>query len=140
MEWKGPAKYDGKEGTFMTFIMGWVTSNDKAAGKNGSWIQNWAQWEDPKATGKYQQMTCNVLFDNTKKVAPPENVLVNETYGTTIDAATITGVLGAPGLIGSTVEDKKIGWHSCDKGDGSASDEEAYAECYKTESTATSSS
>jgi len=108
----GEAKMDdGKEGKFWAFIMGWETSNESAAFENGVWIQNWAQWEDPEATGEYYQMACNVQFDNTKEVAPPPNVVVHETHGTSIDADTLTGALAAPLLIGTaTAEDKKVGW------------------------------
>ena len=121
MEWMGHGEWIGEtetkaedessdEEVYQAFIMGWKNYNDKAAFENGAWIQNWAQWEDPEATGKYYQMTCNVKFDSSKDAVPQENVVVRETYGTTIDAASITGVLGAPSSIGTAVEDKKIGW------------------------------
>ena len=111
-EWVGEMKTDdGLEGKFWTSIMRWVTFNESAAFENGVWIQNWAQWEDTEATGKYYQMACNVQFDNTKEVAPPANVVVHETHGTSIDADTLTGALAAPLLIGTgTTEDKKVGW------------------------------
>ena len=43
----------------LNFVMRWETYNVMEAFEDGSWIQNWAQWEDEDAPGKYEQMTCN---------------------------------------------------------------------------------
>lgn len=46
-------KDNDDEMEMIAFSLGWETSNAVAPFENGSWIQNWAQWEDPDTAGLF---------------------------------------------------------------------------------------
>ena len=114
----------------LAFGMIWETYNEVVAFEDGTWIQNWAQWEDDENAGQYLQMTCNVKFDASKEVSLPANVLIRALGGTSIDHLTVT--TGGPQDIGTLSnawgnDIQGQGWQLCNADE----DNEDYRECYK---------
>merc|ERR1719367_338976 len=102
-EIQAKGKEEDNEIVMIALSLGWETSNEKAPFENGSWIQNWAQWEDDETPGTWWAVTCNVQFDNTVEVSKQANVTVRGLKGTSIDAATVT--TGGPLAIGTPTEE-----------------------------------
>ena len=101
--WAQGKDQEDNEFTAIAFSMGWETMNEAAPFENGSWTQNWAQWEDPDAPGTFWNMSCNVKFDSSVEMAKPENVYVRGMKGSNINAATVT--TGGPLAIGTLTEE-----------------------------------
>ena len=64
-----------------------TTQDKKSSFKNGSWIQSYAQFEDPKKPGTYAAVTCNVGYDSGNSKASGSGVSVGSFYGDSIAVA-----------------------------------------------------
>jgi hypothetical protein len=53
---------DGDEALLL--YVQFTTQDKKSSFKNGSWIQSYAQFEDPNKPGTYTAVTCNVGYDS----------------------------------------------------------------------------
>ena len=78
----GEVLYTDASGTALVWYIGFQTSSTGEQLPKYSWIQNYAQWEDPDAPGTYASVTCNVGFDPSLSVS--SKAIVGSFYGQSI--------------------------------------------------------
>ena len=83
--------FEGEGGKALTMYFSWVTytTGDVTKLPTYSWIQSYAQIEDPTAPGKYLQATCNVGYNPNSAAATGTGVVVNAFYGDSITVEAI---------------------------------------------------
>ena len=68
----------------LTLYVQFTTYDTKSSWKNGSWIQSYAQFEDPKNPGMWSGVTCNVGFDSGNSKASGSAVSIGSSYGSSL--------------------------------------------------------
>lgn len=83
--------FEGEDGKALTMYFSWTTytTGDVTKIPTYSWIQSYAQMEDPTAPGKYLQATCNVGYNPNAAAATGTGVVVNAFYGDSITVEAI---------------------------------------------------
>lgn len=122
----GEALYrEGGTQSLISYIT-WRTNNDRVEFPAYSWIQSWAQWEDPENPGQYQSVTCNVGFEPKRRAA--RTVEVGNFYGDSIDANEVrNGKYDSYGVpIPELIAPPDLLWQSVLESEGDAAWEEAY--------------
>ena len=73
---------------YFTFTTG--TTNEQPIIPNYSWIQSYAQMEDPANPGLYLQATCNVGYTPNQEAASGSSIVIDTFYGA--DSITVEAI------------------------------------------------
>ena len=71
----------------LSLYVAFETYDNKSSFKNGSWIQSYAQYEEPSKPGTYSAVTCNVGYDSGNSKASGSGISVGSFYGDSIAVA-----------------------------------------------------
>jgi len=54
---------DATERQLSGFYLRWVTGGEGWTWPSGTWVQQWAQFENPTKPGNFRAVTCNTLYN-----------------------------------------------------------------------------